>query len=40
MRDHGVTPSFIRRAVERGFKNLPPEDLIKLRSSGLVRDER
>jgi hypothetical protein len=33
-----VTPSFIRRANERGFKNLSPDELIKLRQSGVIRD--
>jgi len=33
-------PSFIRRAQEQGHRNVPPDEVIRLRDQGIVRDEQ
>ena len=35
LRDHGVTPSYVRELAELGYKNLPAEDIRKARDHGI-----
>jgi len=38
MRDHGVTPGFIKHAQSRGFKTTDPDEIVRLKNGGLWRD--
>src|SRR4051794_41127783 len=44
LRDHGVSPAFVRQMRELGFTDLSPNDLVKLRDHGVtpafIRDMR